>query len=302
MLLFLLAFSACEREFIPDIPLGEPELVVEGFIEAGDRPTPPFLILTRSVPFFQEIDAEDLDDLFVHGAEIRVSDGSIELALQEICLDQLTPEQRALLYQALGISADSIAVNFCLYTDLSGRLTGTIGKTYHLQIRVEGRELRSSTFIPSPVPLDSLKFREPPGEPTDTLAQLRAWISDPPGPNLYRYFTQVNEGALQAGSNSVIDDRLFDGQSFEFPLPKAEARNTDFDPATFGLYRRGDTVLVKWASIDREHFAFWNTLEFNASNQGPFSSYTRVDSNIEGGLGIWGGLSAVYYELIVPEE
>ncbi|MBK8777276.1 MAG: hypothetical protein IPO25_07635 [Saprospiraceae bacterium] len=32
---------------------------------------------------------------------------------------------------------------------------------------------------------------------------------------------------------------------------------------------------------------FWNTLEFNKGSQGPFSSYTTINSNIIGGLGIW---------------
>ena len=61
----------------------------------------------------------------------------------------------------------------------------------------------------------------------------------------------------------------------------------------------GDSVLIKWTTIDEAHFDFWNTLEFSNANQGPFSSYTRLQSNINGGLGIWGGYSVSYYSRTV---
>ncbi len=292
----------CEREFTPDIPTRPPEYVVEGFIEAGDQALPPYVLLTRSVPFFQELDADQLTNLFVHDADVRVFDGQQEVSLREICLDQLPESERERIAEWLGFESDSLQVDFCAYIDLSGNMQGVEGETYLLTIEAGGVRLEAETTIPFRVPLDSLRFKEPPGEPSDTLAQLRAWISDPGGPNQYRYQTRINDGAFQAGVNSVVEDRLFDGQEFEFPLPKAEPPGTDFDPETFGLYRRGDTVTIKWISIDKAHFDFWNTLEFNAANQGPFSSYTRISSNIVGGLGIWGGMSSYYYERVVPEE
>jgi len=54
LVLFVGLFS-CETQFIPDISEFEEEIVVEGYIEAGDRPTPPYVILTRSSPFFSEL-------------------------------------------------------------------------------------------------------------------------------------------------------------------------------------------------------------------------------------------------------
>ena len=98
-----------------------------------------------------------------------------------------------------------------------------------------------------------------------------------------------------------MDDAFFDGDEFEFPLPEAEPRNTNASPTTFGLYTLGDTVTLKWTTIDEGNFNFWNTLEFNAINQGPFAAYTRIESNVTGGLGVWGGYSSHYYTLIVEE-
>ena len=115
----------------------------------------------------------------------------------------------------------------------------------------------------------------------------------------YRYFTATNERALSAPFNSIIDDGFFNGLSFEFPLPESEAPSQDFDFDTFGFYNIGDEVQIKWCTVDEAHFNFWNTLEFNRQNQGPFSSYTLIATNIEGGIGIWGGYSVSFYNLVV---
>lgn len=300
----LVAFTvfSCEKEFIPDTIDLEEELVLEAYIEGGDRPTPPLVILTRSVPFFQELDAGQLSQLFVHDAEIRVSNGSKEVILQEICLNDLNEQQKILFRQITGRTVESNDLDFCLYTDLSFQIMGQLGESYDLVINSGIHHLEASTTIPDTIGLANLRFDLPPGEPSDTLRRLLCRINDPEDPeNYYRYFTGVNGSSLLAPTNSVIDDNFFNGQSFEFPLPKAEPADADFGSADFGLFTVGDTVEIKWASIDRSHYDFWSSLEFAVSNQGPFSTYTRVNSNVSGGLGFWGGLSAKYYQLVVEQ-
>jgi len=303
LLLFACLALSCEEEFIPDVPIEEPQLVVEGYIEGGDRALPPYVFLTRSIPFFQELDSTQFDNLFVSGAEVYVRESDREVQLAEVCFAELTPEQRELAQGFLGIDPDGVGLNFCVYLDPTFQIVGEVGKTYELEIRVEGKILTALTTITNPVPLDSLRFQQPPGDPSDTLRELEVLIRDPVDEaNFYRYFTQTNSGPLQAPFGSVFDDALINGKEFRFPLPRAEGPDADFDPETFGLYRLGDTILVKWCSIDETHFNFWNTLEFNQANQGPFSSYTLIDGNVEGGLGIWGGYAARYYNLIVEDS
>ena len=290
----------CEEEFIPPVVDVEQQIVVEGYIEAGDRPTPPYVFLTRSFAFFSELSQEQLSDAFVRDAEVTVSDGSNTVQLTELCLEDVPEEFREQAADLLGVDIDSLGINFCVYVDLSLQMLGEAGNTYELNVKAEGKELSAVTTIPPIVPLDSLYFTPPPGEPNDTLAQLRVFLSDPPAmPNFYRYFTQIEDGPFERPFGSVTDDLLFEGQEFELPLAKAEPFDGEFDQETFGLFRVGDEVTIKWMSIDQEHFNFWNTLEFSRANQGPFSSYTRVDHNIEGGLGIWGGIGARYYTLTV---
>ncbi len=302
-IIFSIAFFSCETEFIPEgIPFEE-QIVVEGYIEAGEQATPPYVILTRNQAFFSEFNSNDFENLFVHDAEITVTDGEQTVDLTEICLSELDPSQQALLSEFLGLEPDSVGIDICVYTDLSFSMQGQIGKRYDLFVDVEETTITASTTIPSHVPLDSLVFSPIPDPDNDTLQTLSAFLSDPPGiPNFYRYFSKVNNEAMLPGLQSVGDDALIDGEAFEFPLPRAQSRTEEFDPDTYGFFTEGDTVTIKWCNIDEEHFNFWNTLEFNAANQGPFSSYTVIDSNIEGGLGIWGGYSHSFYTIIVPED
>lgn len=291
-----LLFSSCEEEYIP-VNSGEgPKYVVEGYIEAGQDPLPPYLILTKTFDFYSEIGSEQFTNSFVHDADVRVSDGTKEVVFTEICFLDLPEDIRKEVASQFGFDSDSLEVNFCVYIDLFNELQAQENKTYSLRILADTTIITASTFIPPHVPISNLHFLPPPGVSNDSLAQLRATLSDPPGVrNYYRYFVAANGGPFRTFFSSVEEDLFFDGKSFEFQLYNPRTSNADVEVGEFGLYFVGDTVTIKWTSLDEAHFDFWNTLEFSSANQGPFSSYTRLQSNINGGLGIWGGYSVSYY-------
>ena len=293
-------FMACEKEFVPNLPTVSEEVVVEGYIEAGPNPTPPYVILTKSLPFFKELSS--FNNVFVEGAEVWISNGTDSTRLQEFCWKNLDPsvKQQAALF--FGINADSVSAdfNFCVYIDFAQKIKGEIGKTYTLRIKTkEGKQLNAKTYIPRAVKIDTIEFIKPPGiNQNDTMAQARATIKDLVGPDYYRYFTSINGSSYISGANTVTDDAFFESQLTKFNLLNSANERGE----NFGLFRRGDTVSIKFATIDKAHFDFWSTLEYNANNGGPFASYTRVKHNISGGLGIWGGYSATYYDVIVPKK
>jgi hypothetical protein len=300
MWLSVVAFTACEQEYIPVNPQGGPKYVVEGYIEAGQNPFPPYVLLTRTLDFYGEIGPDQFNESFVHDADVRVHDGTMEVQLQEVCFSSLDPVLQEIVAEQFGFDADSLTIDFCVYIDLQGQLQPQIGKTYQLLIRVGQDSITATTMIPRHVPLENIFFAPPPGEPNDTLAQLRAFVSDPPGErNFYRYLSATNGGQLETAFSSVEEDLFFDGKAFEFQLFNPATDGGDIEPDEFGLYFVGDTIDLKWCSIDEAQFDFWNTLEFSNANQGPFSGYTRLQSNIHGGLGIWGGCSVSYYTLVV---
>jgi len=299
--LLTLVLAGCTEEFIPNTQESEQEFVVEGFIEAGESETPTYVLLTKSVPFLSTIDLNTFNNIFVNDAKVTVNDGTNTVELQEFCLDELPPEVREAAALALGFDPDSTTLNICAYVDFLDLIDRQEGGVYDLKIEVENQVITARTTIPEHVPLFNLRWDDPPGEPSDTIARLWVTIDDPAGEaNFYRYFTEQNNEGLISPFSSVVDDKFFNGKEFEFPLTKAEPENGDFDADTFGWFYRGDSIRIKWMTIDEPHFEFWNTLEFSHNNSGPFSSYNRVSSNVDGALGIWGGYAVKYYEEFVP--
>ena len=303
LLLPVFILISCEENYVPDTSVSQQEIVVEGYIESGEGSNPTFVILTKSIPFISTIKSDQFSELFVKDASVSVFDGSKTVALTQICLNQIPAELKKEVYRVLGLNPDSTAANICVYVDLLNQLKRESGRKYDLKVIAEGKTLTATTTIPPFVGLHDFKWAPPPGAPRDTLAELNVKINDPKGvKNFYRYFTSTEGGSLIPPFGSVTDDAIFDGKEFEFPLQRAQRRGGGFDPETFGLYKRGDSITIKWCSIDKEHFDFWNTRDFSANSGGPFAAYTRIATNINGGLGIWGGYAVATYSLKVPPK
>lgn len=309
---------SCEEEYIPESVFDEPEIVVEGYLELGPNALPPYILLTRSFDYAESFGPDKIANLFVHDAVVTISDGNNTSTLTELCLadlDNIFPGLKAVVLQAIGFgSINGIEnIDLCVYIDLSSIIGAPSielkeGGSYSLNIEAEGKTVTAQTTIPRHIPLDTLYYVNHQNFPeNDSLVEFRARFTDPvEEANYYRLFTQRNsETRYAAGtrgtSGSVSNDKIFNGQEFEFVIQRGQSATGDFDFDTFGYFSRGDTVTVRATSLDYEHFRFWQTLEYNTGSQGPFGSYTRIESNINGGLGIWGGAVHDDYTLIVPE-
>lgn len=315
MIAFVLV--SCEEEYTPDTVFEQADLVVEGYVENGVGALPPYVVLTRSSPYLTTLDSAALNALFVHGAEVYVSDGQREVRLTEVCASDLAGIDTALansFLQSIGVGAgQSSGVNFCVYIEIDAFLSGQsaldirTGGTYTLRVEAEGKTVRSTTTLVPYVPIDSFMFLPHADFPAnDSLVQLYGFFTDPAQEeNYYRIFTKRNREPMYPATSlgtgtSVTDDKIFNGQSFQFDVLRGQPRTTaEFDFETFGYFWRGDTIVVRGATLDKPHFRFWQTMEFNTGREGPFTSYVRIQSNIEGGLGIWGGVSFEDYVLVV---
>lgn len=309
VLVLMWMFSACEREITVNLPKPKEQIVVEGYIENG---LPPYVFLTRNQPFFGGIDINDLSSYFVRGAKIVVKEGANEVELVEYTsalLNILPPEERQQLADLFGITLDSTGTlpDISIYSvPIGSTFVGEVGKRYDLFILAEGKELTATTTIPQPVIMDSLWVQPHPNPDNDTLVRLFAQISDPPQlGNFYRYFTRRNSGPYVTGFNTVFDDLVVNGTTFPIQIPYGVSRTDrgeSFDVNTFGYWRKGDTCYVRLAMIDRPHYDFWRTLEAERNNQGsPFGSFVIVRTNINGGLGIWGGYGSSI-NVYIPTE
>lgn len=293
---------SCSEPFEPETDTNQP-FVVEGYVEAGPGSIPAYVIITKALPFITEIGPDQLGDLFVNDADVLVSDGSKSVRLTELCLDELPEQTKVVIAESLNLDVNNLELNICAYVDVFDELIREEERSYDLRIEVEDKLFTASTTIPKYVPLYDFRFDQPPGEPSDRFARLFATIDDPADElNFYRYKSAENDGPLITPFSSVVNDVFYNGQSFEFPLSKAEDLQEEVPFDEFGLFERGDSVTIKWMAIDEEHFDFWNTRDFSANSAGPFSSYTRIDGNVDGALGIWGGYSVENYRLFVPFE
>ena len=293
-------FYSCEEEYTP-APPAEIQLVVEGILEFGkveDSPAPPYVLLTRSAPFVNTFDESFFNNLFVHDAIVEISGPNQTVQLQEFCLNDLPDAIREQAARSLGFDPDSLSIDICAYVDLANELNLEEGETYALNIIAEGKTLTAETSIPPLVPIDT--FRMERVNDAQNYKKMLCKISDPPNElNYYRYFVAEEDGPFISGFSSVVDDLFFNGLEFEFQLNKPLPPEAEFDPNLFGLFERRKTYTVKWATMDEAHFQFWYTLEFNKANEGPFSTYTRIASNIEGGLGIFGAYHIKKDEIFV---
>lgn len=302
VLVCVVGFSSCETEYIPNTATLENKIIVEGYIEAGENPLPAYVILTKSFQAYGSIGADVFDSSYIHDAVVSVHDGVNSHQLTEVCIQELPPDIRDEVAGFFGLDGDSLQFNFCVYIDITNSIQAVSGGKYDLTVQVGNEILTASTTIPEMVPLENFQILPPPGNMNDTLAQIEAFINDPSGmSNYYRYLGSVNNSNYKSGFSSVVDDLYFDGKGFSFPISNPTSDGEDIEDGTFGLYTVGDSVSIKWCTIDKAHFDFWNTLEFSRANQGPFSTYTRIQSNINGGLGIWGGYNVRYYNLRVEK-
>ncbi len=304
ILLFAICFLfvlSCETPYEPDTSKYPIEYVVEGFVELANQDVPTFVFISRTIPFYDRIDPERIAESFVRNAEVNVTvDDGNTVALTEVCLDEIDPALAEIIRESLlttGVFSD-----FCIYIDLADQIEKRPGSKYDLEITAGSDVLTATTTIPDTVPVNRLFHERPAGNTGNNLYDFGLEFTDPINQvDYYRVLTGVNSLPLYSNNNSVFDDVFFDGQTFSFPIPRPVYPGEDFSVDSIGLYTLGDTVQLKWMTMDYDHYEFWSSLEFDSNNGGPFASYTRANSNINGGLGIWGGYSAFYYNYIIEE-
>ncbi|WP_299757103.1 DUF4249 domain-containing protein [uncultured Pontibacter sp.] len=301
-LISALLLLGCEEDITIAIPEGDEQLVVEGHIE---QQAPPIVILTRTVPVFSDISAEVLEQSFVHDAEVTVTVNNQSYTLKETSSTAFTEDLKQVISMQFGLSPGVLnsASGFSFYVYTTDELLGEVGKTYNLKVSHQGKTLTSSTTIPHLNPIDSLWTIPHPNPEEDSLRQLYYRYNDPDTlGNYIRYFTKRNQEPFYPGLlASVFTDEFVNGATIDYPLDRGEPKGQpEVNEDLYGYFGKGDTVTVRWAAIDRPHYSFWFTLENEQLNNGsPISSPNITQSNITGGLGIWGGYAVTYHTIII---
>ncbi|MGF2414361.1 MAG: DUF4249 domain-containing protein [Ferruginibacter sp.] len=284
LLFTIVILSSCEKNIDFELKNADDVLVVDAQIENG---VAPMVVLTKSLDYFSTISPQLLINSFVRNAEVTISNGTLTHKLKEYAVPLGAG------YTAYYYSIDS--------TNLATAFVGEFNKQYSLTIKAEGKEYAAKTNIPilAKYP-DSLWFKPAPLNPDTNKRVLMTRTTDPPGlGNYIRYFTKKNRGNFLPGSNSVFDDAVIDGTTYEIQVDPGVDRNNPIS-ADSNFFKRGDTVTVKLCNIDRPTYLFWSTWEFAQQSIGnPFSQPNKVLGNINNGaLGAFCGYAAWYKTII----
>jgi len=307
ILILGLLFS-CTEEIDIAIPNSGSQFVVNGYIENNE---PAKLLLTRSLPYFDPINDESVMTSFVNDATITISSS---LGESEVLLN-------------------SFGLTDTWYYNYAGNsVIGQEGVTYTLDIVKGDTVVSATTTIPqlAPITRDSLRFLYRADDSTYCYL-LGHWTDPDTTGNCIRAFTKTKsiwggfdemepyDGyddfyiSMLEGNGNYIDEYV-NGWSFSFPMYKGrgfwqewgQQENEDEEVdgssgATTGFWNVGDSLTLKWSSVDRNSWDFWYSLEFN-NPAGPFGAPSDANSNINGGLGVFGGTSSEYINLhAIPE-
>lgn len=277
---------SCEKVISIEPVVREPLLVVDGVIEDGQQPV---VFLSKSINYFNTLSADVVAASVVRNAQVTLNNGDRTVTLKEYVIP---------IAGSLSISYYSTDT-----TNPTSRMAGEQEKTYTLKINVENREFVSVTTIPKLTKVIDSLWWEPVPRMNDTpRAWVMARITDPPGyGNFIRYFTKVNREEFKPGENSVFDDQLIDGSTYNVQVEQGRDKNNA--EGYRRSFKRGDTVLIKFANIDKGTYDFWRTLEFGYQSVGnPFASPIRVLGNVNNNaLGAFSGYSIQYKSLIIPK-
>lgn len=285
LILTILLGTACKKGNSVDLRDKGEQLVVEGMIENGRYPT---VTLSRSLDYFSKIEPEQLLASFVHGAKVTVSNGAQTHQLREYSSDT------------------SNGTGTCFYTvdtaDINNAFVGERGASYTLRIEVGGKVLTSITTIPEGrFSLDSIGWKRVEG-PDVSKVRLFVKVTDPPERGNYvRYFTARNKEDFLAGLNSVFDDKVVNGTTFEIPLDAGVDKNKTIVTGEHQFFKKGDTVALKFCNVDHGTYDFWRTLDLAYSSTGNPFKPNRVISNVQGALGYWGGYCVSYKTITIPK-
>jgi Domain of unknown function (DUF4249) len=247
-----LALACTLDKSIPiDLPPYQNQLYVECYLEPG---RPYQLALQESVGFFS---APNLP--VVSGAQVVITYRNERIVLQNrVVVD--SAQRRAYNYVA----------NRNVPFDYTNEFT--------LQITdQQGRQLTGRTRLLRPVRFSVLTwaYRE-----RDSAAYLLARFPDNPNEtNYYRYITHKGRFLPNNREQDLeIADRTFNGES----MLLASGYN----------YKRGDTLIASLYHIEKPYFDFLESTEdAYFANISPFNQPSAIRSNVQGGIGIFTGLS-----------
>ncbi len=299
--------SACQKDVSVKLPNYDEKLVVDGKIETG---LPPIIFLSTTKNIFSENTQDAIFKDFISDALILISDGTTKDTLETICSDEIPKQFQDIGYALFGIPQSLMSkYHICAYSTLNQAFFGQVGKSYSIEIQYKGKKYNASTSIVEPTYLDSVYWKPEKKNKdygfayarlTDPIDKYNAYLWEVLRSNLDKTGKPIDLKFHKTG-NPVFNDQFINGISFEFFYENPRTwRDTSIPEQFRGMYKREDTVIVKFSSLDQSTFNFLQKKYVQVNNgTNPFTIPLNIPTNISGGaLGYFGGFSPTYYTLI----
>lgn len=279
-LLLALGFASCN---VGDEAVGAQQLVVEGWIEAGDFPV---VKLSRSLQLTEEGTAiENLGDYMERWAKVTISDGEQEEVMAGVANRNYLPPY--------------------IYT--CNEMRGVAGRTYRLTVETnDGLRAEATTSIPYPVHIDSFSV-VPIAQGDSTVYQLYGYTADRRKSKLFTRVAGRDSEFLSAylgildSANIAAEGRIAinAGRSMFVGtlLNKEQDEDRGIDVEYSPYFRPTDVVAVKYAALDSTAYAYWRKFEdmTDLARNPFFPVSTNLPSNVSGALGYWFGYGSTLY-------
>ena len=222
----VLVHTSCSEKIDLKLKDSEPRIVIEGWL--SDKPGPYFVGVTKSRLYSENNQFEG-----VPAATVIISDDAGNR-------DTLIEATLAGLYQTSFIQ-------------------GTVGRTYRLDVTVEGTTYTSLCKMNPPVDIDSVVVTPETNFQGETELEAELYIRDPAGVrNFYRVFN------VNSGNYNVYSDLLWDGKIRDLNIP-------DNDLAS------GDTLVTELWSLDEHIYTYFDQFDQNQNNFGASAAPANPD-------------------------
>lgn len=275
ILLPLLALAGCsnlQNEIDVPLPSYSSELVVECYLEPGQRPS---IAVSTSVPYLSPAVPQVPSDVTV---TLTMPNGTpVPLAFD--------PNYTALTDTVSGEK---------FHTHIGRNpLAAKPGDVFKLEVRdTKGRVATSTSTMLAPVAIDSVEYKFNDKTGSERKAYFLTTFRDPASPNDY-YRVQLHKGdpnknalVRRAEVDNSFEDRLLNGKSFTV--------------GTSYRFQAGDTVTSTLYHTEEAFYRFRESVrDARGANGNPFAQPSAIYGNVQGGIGIFAVLSRTRMTKIV---
>jgi len=251
---------SCEDIITPDLPINDPILVVDAWINNLEKEQ--IIKLSKTQNYLSSSSPEPAE-----GASVKVSDdlGNVFIFSERDDGEYVW-------------APDSLQKNI-----------GVVGTSYYMEINYQGKQITSESRLNRTSKIDSVNFVR--GQVPEGSYYAEFWSREEDGPGDAYWIKSFKNGEKQVGLQDIItcidagassEGAVIDGIPFIPPIRRAVTKfDSDEDNNFISPFVKGDSLYVEIHSVTHEAFDFLNKTSIQINRPGGFSELFAVSlSNV----------------------